>query len=251
MEILEIDSSWALDQDIYQNSSNSSSTSTIPTLPDTITSDNRVIDEANDFLADEDEQEEDNQVIDPYNDENLTMSEDMETSKEVSHEDHQNKTTIYVPNLAKDSTKGNLLTLFRTFGPIKQIHFDAKHGPKGKDAIIIFSNPHNARSAMLSMNLTMFKYQELKICMSNKKGSLAIKNKPTISPISKLCTMVQEMQNATPDSNKFEVIDEPREKSSTDILEISKLTIKKSNKQKFKFNEKQQKDNLMSIFAYS
>ena len=139
MEVLEIDdSSWTLDQDIYQNSSNSSSTSTIPTLPDTITSDNRIINEANDFLADEEEQEANNQVMEPHNDVNFTMSEDEEKSKEVPHEEHQDKATIYVPNLAKDTTKKNLLALFRTFGPIKQIHLDAKHGSNGKNAIIIF-----------------------------------------------------------------------------------------------------------------
>ena len=80
------------------------------------------------------------------------------------------------------------------------------------------------------MNLTMYKHQEPKIRMSKKKSFLAFKNKTTISPISKLCTMVQEMQNETPDIDKFEVINKHKEKTSTDIPEISKLTIKKSNK---------------------
>ena len=213
------ESSWTMDQGIYQNSSNSTSTSTIPTLTDTINSDNP--EEVQSVKQEE---------------ENINQSEEQVKD---AHEDDPDKATIYVPDLSKDTTKKGLMTLFKTFGTIKQSHLKIKKKSKGKNAIIVFSNQHNARSTMLSMNLTMYKDQESKIRMSKKRSFLAFRDKSTISPIAKLCNMVQKMQDETTNTNEQDSTDKKDQITPTDIPEISNLTIKKSTKCKFK-----QKDGL-------
>ena len=203
-----------MDQGIYQNSSNSTSTSTIPTLTDTIDSDNP----------------EQVQGVE-QKEENIDQSEDQVKD---DHEDNPDKATIYVPDLSSDTTKKILMTLFKTYGTIKQIHLKIKKKSKGKNAIIVFSNQHNARSTTLSMNLTMYRDQKSNIQMSKKKSFLASQDKSTVSPITKLCNMVQKMKEDKTDTNDQDSNDKKDQVTPIDIPEISNSTIKKSTKRKFK-----------------
>ena len=79
-----------MDQGIYQNSSNSTSTSTIPTLTDTIDSDNP-----------EQVQGVEQKEEDIHQSENQIKND---------HEDDPDKATIYVPDLSSDTTKKSLMT---------------------------------------------------------------------------------------------------------------------------------------------
>lgn len=169
------ESSWTLDHHIYQNSSNSTSTSTIPTIQDTINNDD--IEEVHSRQQEEQIDDQDEQQI------------------EEPQEEDPDKATIYVPNLSKETTKKSLMALFKAFGTIKKIQLKTQRRSKNKNAIIIFSNQHNARSAMLSLNSTTYRNQESNIRMSKKKSFLAFQDQPNVSPMSRLCTMVQDMHN--------------------------------------------------------
>ena len=56
------------------------------------------------------------------------------------------------------------------YGPIKQVHVNARQGPTGRDAIITFSSPKNAITAMTDLNATMLKNQKVKIRMANTRA---------------------------------------------------------------------------------
>ena len=75
-----------------------------------------------------------------------------------------------------------MLNLFNKYGPIKQVHDNARQGPTGRDAIITYSRPEDAITAMTNLNATMFKNQKVKIRMSNNKGSFTLKEHKTSSP---------------------------------------------------------------------
>ena len=127
-------SSWSLEDQHYQNSSNLTSTSTIPTIHEVIDSDDM-------------EEEDSNQPQDQADDHQQELTEEPQ-------EDHPDISTIYVPNLPRETTKEDLIPVFNSFGTIKEIQLKTLRRSKKKNAIVIFSNQHNARSAMLSLNGT-------------------------------------------------------------------------------------------------
>ena len=95
------ESSWNLDDQIYQNSSDSTSASTIPTVQDVIDSDDM-------------EETNSDQLEDQINDQH-------EQQIDVPQDDHPDKATIYVPNLPRETNKESLKTLFDVFGTIRKI----------------------------------------------------------------------------------------------------------------------------------
>ena len=206
------DSSWTLDHQIYQNSSNSTSTSTIPTIQDNI---------ENDDIKKSHAEQEEEQIDDQE-----------EPQIEELQDNDPDKATIYVPNLSKETTKKSLIGLFTAFGTIKKIKLKTQRRSKNKNAIIIFANQHNARSAMLSLNSTTYRNQESNIRMSKKKSFLAFQDQPEVSSMSRLCTLVQDIQNEPSNSNKDNSIAAQNNTVPRDIPEMSKLTITKCNKRK-------------------
>ena len=214
------ESSWTLDHHIYQNSSNSTSTSTIPTVQDVINSDN--MEEAHSDQLEE-------QITNQY-----------EQQLEVPQDDDPDKATIYVPNLPKETTKESLMTLFEAFGTIKKIQLKTQRRSRNKNAVIVFSNEHNARSAMLSLNSSTYKHQKYNIRMSKKKSFMAFTDQPNVSPMAQLCHMVQDNHSEQPNTNKDSPIAEKNKSLPTDIPEMRDLTIKKSNKRKLKPNNESQ-----------
>ena len=181
-------SSWSLEDQHYQNSSNSTSTSTIPTIHEVINSDDM-------------EEESSNQPQDQAEDQPQELAEEPQ-------EDHPDISTIYVPNLARDSTKEDLIPVFNTFGAIKEIQLKTLRRSKKKNAIVIFSNQHSARSAMLSLNSTTYRHRKNNVRMSKAKSFLSIKNQLDAPPV-----------------------------LPVDIPEMRNLTIKKSNKRKLSLDD--------------
>ena len=167
-------SSWTLDHQIYKDSSNSTSTSTIPTIQDDI------------------ENEEVTTIQTEQNKKNLVDKQ--ETEIEENQDDHPSTATIYVSNLSKETNKKGLMALFTTFGVIKKLSLKTQRRSKNKNAIIIFAKQHNARHAMLSLNSTTYKDKETNIRMSKQKSPLALKILPEESSISRLCTLVKDIK---------------------------------------------------------
>ena len=167
-------SSWTLDHQIYKDSSNSTSTSTIPTIQDDI------------------ENEEVTTIQKEQNKKNLVDKQ--ETEIEENQDDHPSTATIYVSNLSKETNKKGLMALFTTFGVIKKLSLKTQRRSKNKNAIIIFAKQHNARHAMLSLNSTTYKDKETNIRMSKQKSPLALKILPEESSISRLCTLVKDIK---------------------------------------------------------
>ena len=168
-------SSWSLEDQHYQNSSNSTSTSTIPTIHEVIDSDDM-------------EEESSNQPQDQAEDQPQELAEEPQ-------DDHPDISTIYVPNLARDSTKEDLIPVFNTFGTIKEIQLKTLRRSKKKNAIVIFSNQHSARSAMLSLNSTTYRHRKNNVRMFEDKSLLSTKNQLDIPPV--LPVDIPEMQNLT------------------------------------------------------
>merc|ERR1712051_444679 len=110
-------------------------------------------------------------------------------------EDHPDKSTIYVPNLPRETTKENLIPVFNTFGTIKEIQLKTQRRSKKKNAIVIFSNQHNARSAMLSLNGTTYRHRKNNIRMSKAKSFMSMKDQLDVPPV--LPVDIPEMQNLT------------------------------------------------------
>ena len=210
MHDMDIDeTSWSLDHQIYQNSSNSTSTSTIPTVQDVVNSDDM-------------EETHSDQLGDQINDQ-----EDRQLS--VPQDDDPDKATIYVPNLPKETTKESLMTLFEAFGTIRKIQLRTKRQSKNKNAVIIFSNERNARSAMLSLNSSTYKYQKYNIRMSKKKSFMAFKDRPDVSPMTQLCHMVQNNHSGQPNTKKDSPIAVRNKSLPTDIPEMKEETSENSN----------------------
>ena len=186
-------SSWSLEDQHYQNSSNSTSTSTIPTIHEVIDSDDM-------------EEEDSNQHQDQADDHQQELV-------ERSQEDHPDVSTIYVPNLPRETTKEDLIPVFNSFGIIKEIQLKTLRRSKKKNAIVIFSNQHNARSAMLSLNSTTYKHRKNNVRMSRDKSFMSIGNQLDVPPV--LPVDIPEMQNLTikknnkrklvPDNNSLDV----------------------------------------------
>ena len=114
---------------------------------------------------------------------------------EEPQENHPDISTIYVPNLARESTKEDLIPVFNTFGAIKEIQLKTLRRSKKKNAIVIFSNQHSARSAMLSLNSTTYRHRKNNVRMSKAKSFLSIKNQLDAPPV--LPVDIPEMQNLT------------------------------------------------------
>ena len=138
-------------------------------------------------------------------------------------------TTIYVPDLPIDTTEVDLMKSFRQFGPIQSINIQIL--PDSKNASIRFTNYFKAKSAMSSMNGTMYKNKVCKIFMSKRRSFPEPKDLYTNSPLERLGKMVQNMpqsiEHGTTSHTEME----------TDIPEnIGKegATSKKNYKRKFK-----------------
>merc|ERR1712051_463881 len=159
------ESNWNLDDQIYQNSSDSASASTIPTVQDVIDSD------------------------------------DIEQIA-VPQDDHPDKATIYVPNLPRETNKEGLKTVFDVFGTIRKIQLRTQRRSKNKNAVIIFSNDHNARSAMLSLNGTTYRHKKYNIRMSKNKSFMAFKNHPDVPPINPLGHIAQNNHSGQLETKK-------------------------------------------------
>merc|ERR1712141_456463 len=77
------------------------------------------------------------------------------------------------------------------FGPIQSINIQIL--PDSKNASIKFTNYFKAKSAMSSMNGTMYKNKVCKIFMSKRRSFPESKDLCTNSPLEKLGKMVQKM----------------------------------------------------------
>ena len=102
-------------------------------------------------------------------------------------------TTIYVPDLPIDTTEADLLTSFKRFGQIQSIDIQVPPESNSKNASITFTNYFKAKSAMTSMNGTIYKNKICKIFMSKRRSFPQTQNTYTNSPLEKLGQMVQGM----------------------------------------------------------
>ena len=203
------ESSCNLDHQIYQNSSDSTSTSTIPTVQDVVDSDD--IEETNS-----------DQLEDQINDQH-------EQQMDVPQDDHPDKATIYVPNLPKETNKESLKTLFDIFGTLRKIQLRTQRRSKNKNAVIIFSNEHNARSAMLSLNASTYKHKKYNIRMSKNKSFMAFKNHPDVPPMTPLGHIAQNNHNGQPNTKKDPPFAVKNKSLPTDIPEMKEETSENSN----------------------
>ena len=159
----------------------------------------------------------------------------MDQETEIVHEVHHNK-TIYVPDLPNYTTKENLSNLFAAFGPIQQIDLELHKNKKFQNASITFQNYHNARSAMSSLNGTLYRDKSLKIKMSRNRSFLSSKDQQNMSPLENMTSMVQTM-TGEPRSHSTESDTETEGKNPTEVLAATNFNNKKGYKRKLKANK--------------
>ena len=140
-------------------------------------------------------------------------------------------TTIYVPDLPIDTTEADLLTSFKQFGPIQSINIHVLPESNAKNASITFTNYFKAKSAMSSMNGTLYKNKICKIFMSKRRSFPITQESYTNSPLEKLGKLVQNL----PQSTKTDVIMQTETECDNQKGIISNVPISKKNyKRKFK-----------------
>ena len=158
------------------------------------------------------------------------VQEKMEQETEISRLPDLD-TTIYVPDLPIDTTEADLLTSFKRFGQVQSISIQALPESNAKNASITFTNYFKAKSAMSSMNGTMYKNKVCKVFMSKTRSFPKPKDLHANSPLEKLGKMVQNMP-------------QPMERAATRLTEteansqeniVSDMAMSKKNyKRKFK-----------------
>ena len=191
-------------------------TSTIPTVQDVVNSDDM-------------EETNSDQLEDQINDQH-------EQQMDVPQDNDPDKATTYVPNLPKETSKESLKTLFEIFGTIRKIQLRTQRRSKNKNAVIIFSNEHNARSAMLSFNASTYKHKKYNIRMSKNKSFMAFKNHPDVPYINPLGHIAQNNHNGQLNTKKDPPFAIKNKSLPADIPEMENLTIKRSYKRKLKPN---------------
>ena len=229
-----IDHSSLLEEsNMYQTSCSSfSSTSSIKSIPDDDTEDNTIDDS-----------------IDLHD-----MKDDMDQETEIVHEVYQN-TTIYVPNLPNHTTEGMLSQLLAEYGPIQTINMEPHENVNLINASVTFINCHNARSAMSSLNGTLYKDRSLKIVMSKNNSFLSSLNQHNNSPLNNMTRMIQTMSGPS-NSPGTEIDPETEERNPTNAPASANVTEKKGYKRKLKGTKdvekvilKTSKPNLDSILS--
>ena len=159
----------------------------------------------------------------------------MEQETEIVHEDHH-AGTLYVPDLPSYTTKQNLSKLFEVFGPLQCIDLELHKNKKFQNASITFQNHHNAKSAMSSLNGTLYKNKKLKIKSSKNRSFLASKKQHDRSPLENMSSMVQTM-TGEPRSHSTESDTETEGKNPTEVLAATNFNNKKGYKRKLKANK--------------
>ena len=133
------------------------------------------------------------------NEEVMEVDKDMEDDQEKMEQETEITllpdldTTIYVPDLPIDTTEADLLTSFKRFGQVQSISIQVLPESNAKNASITFTNYFKAKSAMSSMNGTMYKNKVCKVFMSKTRSFPKPKDLHTNSPLEKLGKMVQNM----------------------------------------------------------
>ena len=222
---------WTLNQDNYQKSYSSySSTTSIQSLPGEDATENTI--EEHDYYLDDEE----------VMDHEIEVS-NVITNNPQNHLDNitqDNSATISVPNLTSNMTHNSLEKLFRNYGPIKKISIESSKKSTFRNGNITFFERCNARSAMISMNNTEYRHKKFNIVMSEKKIKLLrdYQNRMEETPLENLTNMVQNLNGES--SNLL--VDPETENACHDPEEETKLTTsidvptKKSCKRKIKSN---------------
>ena len=177
---------WTLNQDNYQKSYSSySSTTSIQSLPGEDATENTI--EEHDYYLDDEE------VMDHETEVSNAIVNNPQNHLDKITQD--NSATISVPNLTSNMTHNSLEKLFLNYGPIKKISIESSKKSRYRNANITFFEPCNARSAMISMNNTEYRHKKFNIVMSEKKIKLLrdYQNRMEETPLENLTNMVQNL----------------------------------------------------------